>query len=61
MGILRLGRLSWGVAMSQPDLFRMLRKPWNAGRLTGAKALLKPKHNLWGRLVSRIELPSEAR
>ncbi|GAA0869754.1 hypothetical protein GCM10009116_15900 [Brevundimonas basaltis] len=32
--------------MGQPDLFRMLRKPWNAGRMTGAKAPLKPKH-IW--------------
>jgi hypothetical protein len=32
--------------MSQPDLFRMPRKPWNAGRMTGAKAPLKPKH-IW--------------
>ena len=32
--------------MGQPDLFRMPRKPWNAGRMTGAKAPLKPKH-IW--------------
>lgn len=32
--------------MSQPDLFRMPRKPWNAGRVTGAKAPLKLKH-IW--------------
>lgn len=32
--------------MGQPDLFRMPRKPWNAGRITGAKAPLKPKH-IW--------------
>ena len=32
--------------MSQPDLFRIPRKPWNAGRMTGAKAPLKPKH-IW--------------
>ena len=32
--------------MSQPDLFRLPRKPWNAGRMTGAKAPLKPKH-IW--------------
>lgn len=32
--------------MSQPDLFRMPRKPWNAGRMTSAKAPLKPKH-IW--------------
>lgn len=36
----------WEVAMGQPDLFRMPRKPWNAGRMTGAKAPLKPKH-IW--------------
>ncbi|WP_336980494.1 hypothetical protein [Brevundimonas nasdae] len=30
--------------MSQPDLFRLPRKLWNAGRMTGAKAPLKPKH-----------------
>lgn len=30
--------------MGQPDLFRMPRKPWNAGRMIGAKAPLKPKH-----------------
>lgn len=32
--------------MGQPDLFRMPRKPWNAGRMIGAKAPLKPKH-IW--------------
>ena len=32
--------------MGQPDLFRMPRKPWNAGRMTGAKAPLKPRH-IW--------------
>ena len=32
--------------MGQPDLFRIPRKPWNAGRMTGAKAPLKPKH-IW--------------
>ncbi|PZU71833.1 MAG: integrase, partial [Brevundimonas sp.] len=32
--------------MSQPDLFRLPRIPWNAGRMTGAKAPLKPKH-IW--------------
>lgn len=32
--------------MGQPDLFRMPRNPWNAGRMTGAKAPLKPKH-IW--------------
>jgi hypothetical protein len=30
--------------MSQPDLFRTLNRPWNAGRLVGPKAPLKPKH-----------------
>ena len=44
--ILTRGRRSWEVAMSQPDLFRLPRKPWNAGRMTGAKAPLKPKH-IW--------------
>lgn len=33
--------------MGQPDLFRMPRRPWNAGRMIGAKAPLKPKH-IWG-------------
>lgn len=32
--------------MPQPDLFRMPRKPWNVGRMIGAKAPLKPKH-IW--------------
>lgn len=32
--------------MSQPDLFRVPHRPWNAGRMTGAKALLKPKQ-IW--------------
>lgn len=32
--------------MGQPDLFRLPRKPWNAGRIIGAKAPLKPKH-IW--------------
>lgn len=32
--------------MSQPDLFRSPREPWNAGRMTGADAPLKPKH-IW--------------
>ena len=32
--------------MGQPDLFRLPRKPWNAGRMIGAKAPLKPKH-IW--------------
>lgn len=44
--ILGRGRRSWEVAISQPDLFRLPRKPWNAGRMTGAKAPLKPKH-IW--------------
>lgn len=30
--------------MRQPDLFRLLQKPWNSGRLIGPKAPLKPKH-----------------
>ena len=33
--------------MSQTDLFRLPKKPWNAGRLIGPKAPLKPKH-IWG-------------
>ena len=32
--------------MSQTDLFRLPKKPWNAGRLIGPKAPLKPKH-IW--------------
>lgn len=32
--------------MRQPDLFRLPRKPWNAGRMTGAKSPLNPKH-IW--------------
>ena len=32
--------------MRQQDLFRMPRKPWNAGRLIGPNAPLKPKH-IW--------------
>lgn len=32
--------------MSQPDLFRLPRKPWNAVRMTGSKGPLKPKH-IW--------------
>jgi hypothetical protein len=32
--------------MSQPDLFRLPKKPRNAGRLIGPKAPLKPKH-IW--------------
>ncbi|MBA4010978.1 MAG: integrase [Phenylobacterium sp.] len=30
--------------MSQPDLFRTPSRPWNASRLIGPKAPLKPKH-----------------
>jgi hypothetical protein len=30
--------------MSQPDLFRMPQKAWNAGRLIGPRAPLKSKH-----------------
>jgi integrase len=30
--------------MRQQDLFRLPNKPWNAGRLIGPKAPLKPKH-----------------
>ena len=32
--------------MSQPDLFRIARRPWNAGRVIGPKAPLKPRH-IW--------------
>jgi integrase len=32
--------------MAQTDLFTLPHKPWNAGRLVGAKAPLKPKH-IW--------------
>ena len=32
--------------MCQPDLFRIPNKPWNAGRIIGPKAPLKPKH-IW--------------
>ena len=32
--------------MRQSDLFIIPRRPWNAGRLTGPKAPLKPKH-IW--------------
>src|SRR6478752_2423235 len=32
--------------MRQPDLFRVPMKPWNAGRIVGPKAPLKPKH-IW--------------
>lgn len=30
--------------MAQTDLFTLPPRPWNAGRLVGAKAPLKPKH-----------------
>lgn len=33
--------------MAQIDLFRMPKKPWNSGRIIGAKHPLKPKH-IWG-------------
>lgn len=33
--------------MAQLDFFKQPRRPWNAGRLTGAKPPLKPKH-IWG-------------
>lgn len=33
--------------MAQTDLFTLPHRPWNAGRLVGAKAPLKPKH-IWG-------------
>lgn len=32
--------------MRQPDLFRTPKQPWNAGRIIGPKAPLKPKH-IW--------------
>jgi len=32
--------------MRQPDLFRTPKKPWNAGRIIGPKAPLRPKH-IW--------------
>ena len=32
--------------MSQLDLFCAPRRPWNVGKLVGAKAPLKPKH-IW--------------
>jgi integrase len=32
--------------MRQPDLFQLHKKPWNAGRIIGPKAPLKPKH-IW--------------
>lgn len=43
--------------MPQPDLFRTPQKPWNAGRLVGPKAPLKPKH-IW---AIRQQLKSLAR
>lgn len=33
--------------MAQIDLFRPPRRPWNTGRIIGAKPPLKPKH-VWG-------------
>jgi integrase len=33
--------------MAQIDLFRMPKRPWNSGRIIGAKPSLKPKH-IWG-------------
>ena len=33
--------------MAQIDLFRMPKRPWNSGRIIGAKPPLKPKH-VWG-------------
>jgi hypothetical protein len=33
--------------MAQLDLFRSPRRPWNTGRIIGAKPPLKPKH-IWG-------------
>lgn len=32
--------------MRQPELFKFPPKPWNAGRIIGPKAPLKPKH-IW--------------
>lgn len=40
------GATSKEVAMRQPDLFRTPKKPWNAGRIIGPRAPLKPKH-IW--------------
>jgi len=45
------------VAMRQSDLFRTPIKPWNAGRLVGAKAPLKPKY-IW---AIRQQLRSQGR
>ena len=36
--------------MSQPDLFRPPRKPWNRNRMIGSKGPLEPKH-FWARLA----------
>jgi hypothetical protein len=33
--------------MAQIDLFRISKRPWNSGRIIGAKPPLKPKH-VWG-------------
>lgn len=33
--------------MAQTDLFKFPKRPWNDGRLVGAKSPLKPKH-IWG-------------
>src|SRR5271163_4263144 len=33
--------------MAQYDLFRPSKRPWNTGRIIGAKPPLKPKH-IWG-------------
>ena len=33
--------------MAQIDLFRLPKRPWNSGRIIGAKPPLKPKH-IWG-------------
>jgi len=33
--------------MAQIDLFRTPKRPWNTGRIIGAKPPLKPKH-VWG-------------
>jgi integrase len=33
--------------MAQIDLFRMPKRPWNSGRIIGAKPPLKPQH-IWG-------------
>jgi integrase len=38
------GLLLMETPMRQQDLFKLPRKPWNAGRLVGPKAPLKPKH-----------------